>query len=90
MVVELSVPIRSVIETSDGTVTVVGMQSSASRTTYDLEDGAAREDRTDITGDVDVIVQPPDGIEADPVEGEIRYEIETRTVRVAVDSAGND
>lgn len=90
VIVELSVPIRSVIETSDGTATVVGMQSSSSHTTYDLEDGAAREDRTDITGDVDVIVQPPEGIEADPVEGEIRYEIGTRTVRVAVDSAGND
>ena len=86
VVVDLSVPIRSVIETSDGTVTVVGSQSSSTRTTYDLDDGAAREDRTDITGDVNVVVQPPAGVEADPVEGEIRYEIETQTVRIPVDS----
>ncbi len=88
--VDLTVPIRSVIETADGVVTVRGTQTSASRTTYDLDDGAAREDRTDITGDVDVVVRPPDGIVAEPVDGAIRYEIGTRTVRVRADSVERD
>lgn len=90
VVVDLSVPIRSVIETPDGTVRVEGTQSSSTRTMYDLDDGAAREDHTDITGEVDVIVDPPAGVEADPVDGEIRYEIETRTVRIPVDAAEDD
>lgn len=90
VVVELSVPIQSVIETSDGIVTVSGTQTSSTRTTYDLDDGAARQDRTDITGDVAVVVEPPRGVEADPVEGAIRYEIETRTVRIPVETSADD
>ncbi|MDE0803377.1 MAG: hypothetical protein OSA99_08640 [Acidimicrobiales bacterium] len=82
VVVDLEVPIRSTIETADGEVTVRGEQTSRSRTTYDLTDGAARSDRTDITGEVAVIVAPPDGIDAAPVEGAIAYRIETRTRRV--------
>lgn len=82
VLVDLEVPIRSRIETADGEVTVRGTQTSRSRTTYDLTDGAARSDRTDISGDVTVIVQPPTGIVAAPVEGSISYLVETRTRRV--------
>lgn len=82
VVVDLEVPIRSTIETADGEVTVRGTQQSRSRTTYDLADGAARSDRTDITGDVSVIVEPPTGVVAAPVEGTIAYRVETRTRRV--------
>lgn len=83
VVVDLTVPIDSAIDTSDGLVTVRGTQSSSSRTTYDLADGAARGDRTDITGDVVVVVQPPSGIDAEPVRGTVGYRVETRTERVA-------
>lgn len=87
VVVDLEVPIRSAIETADGEVTVRGMQTSTSRTTYDLDDGAARSDRTDITGVVAVVVEPPTGIVAAPVEGSISYRVETRTRRVPDDAS---
>lgn len=89
VVVELSVPIRSTIDTDDGVVTVRGHQTSTSHTTYDLEDGAAREDRTEIGGDVDVVVRPPTGVVARPVRGTIDYRVETRTVRVPTDRVGD-
>lgn len=90
VVVELTVPILSTIDTPDGRVSVRGLQTSTSRTTYDLADGAARQDRTDIEGDVDVVVQPPTGIVAEPVRGTIDYRVETRTQRVPTGPANSD
>lgn len=81
VVVEVSVPLHSVMDTADGRVTVRGTQTVVSRTSYDLDDGTARSDTTDITGDVDVLVEPPSGIDAPPVPGTITYVIETRTRR---------
>lgn len=80
--VELRVPIRSTIDTIDGVVTARGVQTSTSRTTYDLSDGAARRDRTVIDGTVDVVVDPPEGVLAPPVRGELRYAVATDTRRV--------
>ncbi len=85
IVVELSVPIRSRIDTADGVVTVRGTQSSTSRTTYDLDDGAARGDDTEIRGTVEVLVEPPAGIVAAPARGTIGYRIDIATVRVPTD-----
>ena len=81
-VVELSVPVRSVVETADGRVTLRGIQRSRSRTTYDLHDGTARTDRTRIRGDVEVLVEPPEGIEAPPVPGSVRYDVRSETRRI--------
>lgn len=83
--VDLTVPIWNTIETTDGVVTVRGTQQSSSRTTYDLADGAARGDQTEISGELDVVVDPPSGVVADPVEGTIRYRVQTRTERVLTD-----
>lgn len=80
-VVELSVPVRSVVPGPDGEVTLIGTQTSRSETAYDLADGAVRRDRTEVTGQVDVIVQPPAGVEAPPLRGELRYEVQTETSR---------
>lgn len=86
VVVDLSVPIRSTIDTPDGIVTVRGLQTSTSTTTYDLADGAARGDQTEIAGLVDVVVEPPTGIVAEPVRGTIDYQVGTRTERVPAGS----
>jgi hypothetical protein len=85
VVVELRVPIRNAIETTDGVVRVQGDQVSRSETTYDLADGAARSDRTDITGDLEVRVTPPSGVSAAPVAGTISYRVSTETERVPDD-----
>lgn len=81
VVVELTIPLRTVTDTADGRITVRGSQTVESRTDYDLDDGTARSDRTDIRGDIDVLVEPPEGIDAPPVPGRIRYRIETETAR---------
>ena len=88
VLVELSVPIRSAVDTADGRVTLRGTQTSRSRTTYDLADGTARRDRTRIEGDIDVVVAPPTGIEAPPVAGTVRYDVRSDTHRVRVDGDG--
>jgi hypothetical protein len=87
-VVELSVPLRSVVQTPDGRVTLRGTQRSHSRTTYDLDDGTARADRTRIQGDVEVLVEPPEGIEAPPVPGSVRYDVRSETRRIRSDPGG--
>ena len=58
-VVELEVPVRTVVEGSGGPVRLVGVQRTESETAYDLGDGAMRRDRTRIEGDVAVIAEPP-------------------------------
>lgn len=83
--VSLVVPIRSVVTTADGRVTIVGEQTIESETAYDLADGAARRDTTTIDGSVTLIVEPPLGVEAAPVEGTVDYEITTSTRRVGTD-----
>lgn len=80
--VEVRVPLRSVVDTVDGRVAVRGRQTVRSRTTYDIEDGTARTDRTEIVGAVDVIVEPPVGIVAPPVPGRIEFTIDAVTRRV--------
>ncbi len=82
-IVELDVPVRSQVDSTDGTVRLIGTQHTVSETAYDLADGAVRRDRTDITGDLDVIVEPPPGVDASPLRGEIDYQITTRTERLA-------
>lgn len=84
VVVEVSVPLHAVTETDDGRVTVRGTQTVVSRTTYGLDDGTARSDVTDIRGEVEVLVEPPAGVEAPPVPGTITYVVETETHRSRV------
>lgn len=88
IIVELRLPVRRTIDTVDGVVTVEGVQTSRSRTTYDLDEGAARSDDTEIRGEIDVLVRPPADIEAAPVSGRILYEVTTRTTRVPGDRPG--
>lgn len=82
VVVDLEVPIRNVIETTDGIVSLRGVQTSTSMTTYDLDDGAVRTDETEISGRVGVMVEPPRGVVAAPVDGSISYAVTIITERV--------
>lgn len=82
-VVELDVPVRTVVNTEDGRVRLIGVQHTVSETAYDLGDGAMRRDRTLTDGTVAVIAEPPSGVEAAPIRGELAYRLETRTRRQA-------
>jgi hypothetical protein len=81
-VVELDIPVRTVIDTADGRVRLVGTQRTTSETAYDLEDGAMHRDRTVTDGAVEVIAEPPAGVDAEPLRGDIEYRIVTRTRRL--------
>ena len=81
-VVQLEVPVRTVVDSPDGRIRLVGTQRTVSETAYDLADGAMRRDRTVTEGDVDVIAEPPAGVDAAPLQGDIDYRIETRTRRL--------
>lgn len=87
-VVELEVPVRTVIDTADGRVRLVGTQHTTSETAYDLGDGAMNRDRTVTEGTVEVIAEPPAGVDAEPLRGDIDYRIVTRTRRL--DGTGAD
>lgn len=81
-VVELEVPVRSVVSTEDGTVTLFGTQTTTSRTAYDLSDGALHRDRTTIVGTVSLLVEPPAGVDVTALQGAIDYEVRTHTRRL--------
>lgn len=82
-VVELDVPVRTVIEGDDGRLRLVGTQRTMSETAYDLGDGAMNRDRTVTHGTVEVIAEPPAGVDAEPIRGDIEYRIVTRTRRLS-------
>jgi len=86
-VVELDVPVRTVVDADGGPVRLVGVQRSRSETAYDLDDGAMRRDRTTTEGEVALIAEPPPGIDAAPLRGELDYRIVTRTTRTGTSSA---
>lgn len=81
-VVELEVPVRTVVGSDGGPVRLVGVQQTRSETAYDLGDGAMRRDRTTTSGDVALIAEPPAGVQAAPLLGDLRYRIVTRTARI--------
>lgn len=87
-VVELEVPVRTILDRPDGRLRLVGTQRTTSETAYDLADGATRRDRTVTEGAVEVIAEPPAGVDAAPLRGDIDYRIVTRTRRLGVASAG--
>lgn len=82
-VVELDVPVRTVVDTADGRVRLVGTQRTVSHTAYDLGDGAMNRDRTVTEGTVEVIAEPPAGVDAEPIRGDVEYRIVTRTQRLS-------
>lgn len=81
-IVELEVPVRTVVDADGGVVRLVGVQHSESVTAYDVEDGALRRDRTVTEGRLALIAEPPPGVEAAPLQGELDYRVVTRTRRL--------
>lgn len=82
-VVELDVPVRTIIDSDDGRVRLVGTQRTTSETAYDLGDGAMNRDRTVTVGAVEVIAEPPAGVDAEPIRGDIEYRVVTHSRRLS-------
>ena len=81
-VVDLEVPVRTILDRPEGRLRLVGVQRTTSETAYDLADGALRRDRTVTDGAVEVIAEPPAGVDAAPLRGDIEYRVVTRTRRL--------
>lgn len=69
-------------EAGGSPATLTGQLSTRSTTTYDVEDGAVRRSSSSTSGEVEVLIEPPAGVEADPVPGTISYEVEVEVTRL--------
>ena len=64
-------------------VVLDGDLRTSATTAFDLGDGSVREGHTRSTGSVDVLVSPPAGVVAPPVEALVTYQLRVTTERVA-------
>jgi hypothetical protein len=68
-------------ETGGSQVVLEGDLRTSATTAFDVEDGSVREGHTHSRGDVDVVVAPPAGVDATPVEARVTYELRVTTTR---------
>lgn len=61
---------------------VSGHVRSGATTSYDLVDGAIRRSRSWSHGQIDALLEPPSGVEAEPVHATIGYEVTVRVTRI--------
>jgi hypothetical protein len=66
----------------DSEVSLDGRLRSTATTTFDLGDGAVRRASLRAHGRVDLLVAPPTGTDAPPVEATVSYELRVRTTRL--------
>lgn len=81
--IRLRMPVRGEVETPDGRVELDGIQVLDATTLYRLDDGLVWRELTEVRGAVEIVIHPPPGIDAVPVEGELAYTLTTQTDRVA-------
>lgn len=58
-----------------------GIVTAGSLTSYDLDDGAVRSSRSWSHGRLEVEVDPPTNVVADPVQAKVTYDVEIRVTR---------
>ena len=68
--------------TGGSEVVLDGDLHTTATTAFDLDDGAVREGQTRSTGSIDVLVSPPEGVVAPPVEALVTYELRVTTTRL--------
>lgn len=73
-----------VLELLDGTDAsgLEGELRTSATTTYDLGDGSVRRSTSTSSGSVDALIQPPEGVDAEPVQATISYDVQVRVVRL--------
>lgn len=65
-----------------GGTTLSGTRSSESTTSYDLVDGAVRRSSSEAHADLTARIAPPEGVDAEPVEATITYDVQVRVTRI--------
>jgi hypothetical protein len=74
--------VRDEVEAGVSLATLEGTVSARSTTSYDLDDGAVRRSVTASTGTLAVRFAPPTGVDAEPVDGTIGYDVRVRVTRL--------
>lgn len=74
--------IDEAVTSGTNVATLAGTLHSTSSATYDLRTGSVRRSSTHSTGDVRASIEPPTGIDADPVLGRIDYDVRVRATRL--------
>jgi hypothetical protein len=69
------------LRTANGTLSLHGTETIHQRVTYDVTDGSVREATATTTGRFTVVVQPPAGTHAEPVEGTLVLDVRSVTRR---------
>jgi hypothetical protein len=59
-----------------------GLVTAGSRTSYDIDDGAVRSGRSWSHGHLDVQLQPPSNVVAEPVPATVTYDVEVTVERI--------
>lgn len=79
----LSESIADDVSSEASAARLTGELSSTRTTSYDLSDGSARRSVARSRGTVQALIEPPAGIDAQPVRGTISYDISVRSTRIA-------
>jgi hypothetical protein len=75
-----SLPIATSTPSSSGVRTITGVQTTAVVTTYHLDDGSVRRSTSRTTGQFSVVLSPPVGQDASPIDGTLLLDVRSRTV----------
>lgn len=75
--------VQETVDAGGSVATLDGTVSARSTTSYDLDDGAIRRSRTSSIGTLAVEIAPPTGVAAEPVPGEILYDVRVEVTRIS-------
>jgi len=75
-------PIDEAVTSETNLATLAGTLHSTTSATYDLGTGSVRRSSTHSTGDVHASIEPPTGVDANPVLGRIGYDVRVRATRL--------
>ncbi|CAN5217393.1 hypothetical protein BH18ACT4_BH18ACT4_08340 [soil metagenome] len=78
---QVTLPVSSTVSSGSGVRTLEGSQLTRTTVTYDLGDGAVLSSSSTTTGQFRLIVAPPEGSVADPIEGALTVEVSSEITR---------
>jgi hypothetical protein len=75
-------PVDRSLRAADSPTRVRGTLRSGGTTAYDLADGAIRRSGSWSRGELRALLRPPAGVDAEPVQATIRYEVTVDVTRL--------
>jgi hypothetical protein len=74
--------LRRTVQAAASDTRLQGVVRSSSTTSYDLTDGAVRRSRSSSRADVQARIEPPPGVDAEPVRAEIAFAVTVKVTRI--------